>query len=236
MMAQSPAAPFKNENDLVQSFVYFLTSTNKDEFLVYCEFEAGFGRPDVVLYSAPLPESLESIQSLEKVNPRLSPLLSRDVAKKIKSHAELARACGTTPELARKIANQLTQINRIKYSKKSNEKFTINAIDKLPFRHVVSLEAKLRDWQRALTQAYRYKTFSHESWVLLDEAHVAPALKNIKRFKNLGIGLASFSSHGELRIFAKAMTQKTPSSLSLTWRTQALLARHAEVLRTDQQL
>lgn len=57
----------------------------------------------------------------------------------------------------------------------------------------IAIEAKLKNWQRALKQAYRYKWFSHKTFVCLPVNSINPALKNIERFKRMGVGLLGFS-------------------------------------------
>lgn len=225
--------PFRYEIDLVTSALHFLHTTNSGDYLIYNEFEAGFGRPDIVLCSAPTNDALGDIKSLEKINPRLAPLLTTKVARKISSHQELARACGTSERNAKRITTELVSNNLLKIKRDKNNSLQIKSIKTPPFRYVVSIEAKLRDWKRALTQAYRYKTFSNQSWVLLDEAHISPALKSIDSFKNLEIGLASFSSQGELRIYVKARTAANASSINLSWRTQALLSKMISSVKID---
>ena len=59
---------------------------------------------------------------------------------------------------------------------------------------IISIEAKLKNWQRALHQAIRYKRFSNKSYVLLDRKHVRPALKNIHAFQERNIGLMSMDN------------------------------------------
>lgn len=54
---------------------------------------------------------------------------------------------------------------------------------------VISIEAKLKNWQRALQQAHRYKRFSNFSFVLLEEKYSNPAIKNLPLFEKMGIGL-----------------------------------------------
>lgn len=54
---------------------------------------------------------------------------------------------------------------------------------------VISIEAKLKNWQRALQQANRYKRFSNFTFVLLEEKHSNPAVKNIDLFEKSGVGL-----------------------------------------------
>lgn len=60
----------------------------------------------------------------------------------------------------------------------------------------IGIELKLQNWKRAMMQAFRYRTFCEQSYVILDNAHLAPALKKISDFKHFNIGLASidFSS------------------------------------------
>ncbi len=233
LMNQSYTTPFGCELDLVNKFIDFLYASASKEYLIHTEFEGGFGRPDVLLYSVPPIEALTDIQSLENINPRFAPLLSKRIAKAICSYESLARACGTSESNARSIAKELAKIDRLTFKTEQAQTFDIKPIERQPFKYVVSIEAKLRDWQRALTQAYRYTTFSNESWVLLDEARVSPALKSQQVFNNLGIGLATFSSKGELRVYIKAETRISASSSSLAWRTQALLSRIIASVRTD---
>ncbi len=234
-ITRADTIPFRYEIDLVTSALQFLHSTNDGEYLIYNEFEAGFGRPDIVLCSNPTRDALEGIKALEKINPRLAPLLTTKVARSISSYKELARACGISEKNAKRIATELASNDLLEFKSGLKNSLRIQPIKTPPFRYVVSIEAKLRDWKRALTQAYRYKTFSNQSWVLLDEAHILPALKSTNSFKNFGVGLASFSSQGELRIYVQARTAAKASSTTLSWRTQALLSKMTGSIRTDLQ-
>lgn len=58
---------------------------------------------------------------------------------------------------------------------------------------VIAIEAKLRDWKKALLQANRYKRFSDFSFVLLDEVYASPALANLAVFENQNIGLVTMN-------------------------------------------
>lgn len=55
----------------------------------------------------------------------------------------------------------------------------------------IAIEAKLKDWKRALKQAYRYKWFSNKAYVFLPVENIAVPEKNIDMFKKLNVGLAS---------------------------------------------
>jgi hypothetical protein len=67
--------------------------------------------------------------------------------------------------------------------------------------YVIALELKLKNWNRALCQAFKYRTFSHESYVVMDEKCIENALKNIDKFINYNIGLASFNNIKEFKIY-----------------------------------
>lgn len=222
----SPLVPqhFQSEQILVSEFVSFIFKTKNSSFQLLQEFEAGFGRPDVLLYGVPIVHAASDVKSLAELNPRLAPLLSVAVSKTVQSLSALALASGTSEISARRIAGELAGIDRLKMNDDSNQTFKIFPILKPPFSQVVAIEAKLRDWRRALVQAYRYLQFSTESWVLLDYARAASAIKERALFESCGIGLASFSSIGELHIHVYAVNRKWEGG-ALAWRTQALLAR-----------
>jgi len=72
----------------------------------------------------------------------------------------------------------------------------------LPFSNSYAIEAKLKDWKRALQQAHRYKWFAEYSYVVLDEHYSRVAKNNIDSFKKYNIGLATINPEGQFkRIF-----------------------------------
>jgi len=64
----------------------------------------------------------------------------------------------------------------------------------------IAIEAKLKDWKRALKQAYRYKWFSDRSYVCLPSINIKPATSNIDFFKQMQVGLISVSKDREFHI------------------------------------
>lgn len=56
---------------------------------------------------------------------------------------------------------------------------------------VIAIEYKLKNWKQAIKQAYRYKSFSEESYVLLDKEYIDRARDNLDLFTKFNIGLAS---------------------------------------------
>lgn len=62
----------------------------------------------------------------------------------------------------------------------------------------IAIEAKLKNWKRALDQAFRYKWFAKKSFVVLDSINIKPAITNIDQFKKLNVGLAEINKSGKL--------------------------------------
>ena len=63
-----------------------------------------------------------------------------------------------------------------------------------------AIEVKLRNWKRALNQAYRYKWFSDRSFVCLPCENIQPAIKNLDNFKKFDVGLISICSDKGMNI------------------------------------
>lgn len=61
---------------------------------------------------------------------------------------------------------------------------------------LVTFEAKLSRWRKALNQAYRNSSFSHYSYVILPENTIINASSNIAEFSRRGVGLCSIGASG----------------------------------------
>lgn len=66
--------------------------------------------------------------------------------------------------------------------------------------YIISIELKLKNWKRALKQAFRYRTFSNESYVILDEFSIKLGLKNLDYFKKFNVGLGSLNTNSEFKL------------------------------------
>jgi len=74
-----------------------------------------------------------------------------------------------------------------------DEEFTAVSLEKiLKRRTLISFEAKLKNWQQALQQAYRYRYFSDKAIVVMPFENANPALKHIEVFDELKVGLWTF--------------------------------------------
>lgn len=79
---------------------------------------------------------------------------------------------------------------------------------------LIAFELKLKNWKQAIKQAFRYKSFSNLSYVVIPSVSVNPAFKNIELFKKYNIGLAGFNSLREFEILFKP-TSEIPYSDNL---------------------
>lgn len=71
----------------------------------------------------------------------------------------------------------------------------------------IAFEMKIKNWRRALTQAYRYSAFAHYSYVIMDEAFCRPAIQNIDMFQKSNIGLLSIDINSQLRWYHRPRYQ-----------------------------
>ncbi len=75
-----------------------------------------------------------------------------------------------------------------------------------------AFELKLRNWKRALVQAFRYSAFSHYSIVVLDDANIQPALSNLAMFQRSNIGLLTLDRQGHITWYNEPKYQEPYSS------------------------
>ena len=68
---------------------------------------------------------------------------------------------------------------------------------------IISFELKLKNWKRAVKQAFRYKNFSNTPYVVLPEKTIGNALANIEMFQKYNIGLAKFDINDCFEIIYK---------------------------------
>lgn len=68
---------------------------------------------------------------------------------------------------------------------------------------IISFELKLKNWKQAAKQAFRYRSFSNMSYVVISSKNVDGAINNIQIFEKYNIGLAKFDNNSEFEIIFK---------------------------------
>ena len=70
-------------------------------------------------------------------------------------------------------------------------------------KKIITIELKLKNWKRALAQAYKYKSFSDVSYVCMDESNYDLVEKHLDMFKKYNIGLITISKNNKVKIVYK---------------------------------
>ncbi len=70
-------------------------------------------------------------------------------------------------------------------------------------KKIITIELKLKNWKRALAQAYKYKSFSDISYVCMDESNIDVVLKHLDMFEKYDIGLITISKNKKVNILFK---------------------------------
>lgn len=91
---------------------------------------------------------------------------------------------------------------------------------------IISFELKLKNWKRAMKQAFRYKSFSNISYVVLPSEQANAALRNIRLFEQYNIGLATFAPDNTFEIlFKPELSQPYSDNLNYKIATQVKSSR-----------
>jgi len=97
---------------------------------------------------------------------------------------------------------------------------------------IVAIEAKLRDWRRALYQASRYLDYADEAWVVLGGAGLSTAFLHVDDFRRRGVGLMALARDGALKIATPAQTSP-PRMAGRVWHVNAEIARRLQNSRLE---
>lgn len=92
-----------------------------------------------------------------------------------------------SPGKQKKIYRYLLESNLIRLSSEGKIIIAKKYLPKL--KSSIAIEAKLKNWKRALFQAYRYNFVADKSFVVLPEKNIKPALANISEFEFFNVGL-----------------------------------------------
>jgi hypothetical protein len=91
---------------------------------------------------------------------------------------------------------------------------------------IVTVEAKVANWQKAVEQANRNRIFAHNSFIALPE-RVARRVKSEEIFRKLGIGLLSVSEQQEVNIVRRARWNQ-PRVWAYYYYLASLIANHSK--------
>lgn len=165
------------------------------------EVGVGFGIADLVIAELKESQNFEIRKKLNSVDINVYQIVHR---KRIVTLEHMTNITGVRQNEVKKSLDRLIEYC---YVKKVDSLFELQNKYELPFKKSIAFEAKLRNWKRAFTQAYRYKWFADYSYVIMDEAHAKPAIENILQFKNYNVGLLTLSVDGNLKMYHRPKKQ-----------------------------
>lgn len=214
------SAGFGSEEELVNALLFCIRRESSRQYKLEREVDAGVGLADVIIYRR-RPKSTREIKLLASIPPRFAALLDNDISKQIRNEMDFSTLLGLELKGAERVLRQFQSLGLLT---KRSTGISIASVKQPPFQTIISVEAKLSDWSRALVQAYRNKQFADESWVVLDHRFYKPALSQIDRFRRSGVSLASVDLDKNLYLH---FHERTPPVFNSTkrWHAQAALAR-----------
>lgn len=218
---------FKTEKELVESFCIIykefykeVTHSSIRNIFLIKEFNSNFGVADIVIGNFQRNKKAESLIPLKE--DWLHPLINLKVGQTFHiSDAQLLFG------LSKESFKKRIEIYYLNGYLEINEDGSFKVIKEydLLTSNVISIEAKLKDWKRALAQANRYKRFSKYSFVLIDEANSSAAIKHIASFQELNIGLVSFDGQSVRILHTPYPNQKMVKEY--TYRLNEVAFHHA---------
>lgn len=213
---------FITERELVLAFNNYLYQTIVSPSIkLFNEFETTNGIADLVL--AYIPNRSKDLSSIGQINPRWVAALAAVEDKTMLDIGYFSHTSGLSireSNSAFKYFNVAGYISRI-----GSDTYKKTNLLQPIISELCAIEAKLRDWKKALYQAYRYQDFAHKSWVLLDANNVNPALENICEFNKFNVGLASIDINQQVRIyFAPKFSE--PRFQQAFWNANCVVSRN----------
>lgn len=151
------------------------------------EVGVGFGIADIVLSELNSPYNILSDDKLNHLDINVYRIIERDKVVSLNHLSDL------TQSNKKQINLSLEKLMRRNYVQRDDCLFSFVSRYEISFKKSIAFEMKLKNWKRALMQAYRYKWFADYAFVVLDDFYVTPALKNINLFKLYNVGLVSIN-------------------------------------------
>jgi len=196
------------ENFLVSDFFERLTN-GKKHFLLQ-EPYTGLGYPDLVciVWDGEIEMKWKEKRNYLTIND-IKILHHLYNSKAYKSIEEISRKLNFSLKGTQKSIEKLNNAELIIINDKN--KLKIKKINEIFFvKEIISIEAKLRNWRKALEQSFNNTLFSSQSYILFPQKNITENL--INTYNNTNIGIISFDR--SYSVFKKVKRQKIPASLT----------------------
>lgn len=189
---------FKTEQQLVNTLKLNFSAichwnTEKYTTKILEEVNLGFGIADMVITKVKR-GNCENTTALSYFDAFLYKIIRSNKQITFEKLKELTK-CDTTT-----LNRSLNKLIHDSYIKKTDHLVTLKNAYKGMESDSIAIEAKLKNWKRALDQAYRYKWFAKRAFVVLDSFYAKPAIENLIVFKKMNVGLAEINKEGVVKL------------------------------------
>lgn len=212
---------FSSEAQLISAVWELFSNPASDSWAWLRELNSPSGIADLVAVS--LTKGWQQHLSIGNVPPRwLYPLKSLPIGEEFDGK-EFALRFGISHSCANSLLTAFARAGYCDYQPVPRRWMKIR--DPIPVAdRIVAVEAKLRNWRRALYQAVQYASYAFEAWVVLDGASLHSASIHVDEFEKRGIGLMGLTAKGHSEILA-APNARPPRSQERFWHANAEIAR-----------
>lgn len=206
---------FRTERELVRSVesvgIGTLLQKRKHQIFAVSEFEGTHGIADLVFFE--MSSTWNSELNVGEISPSWTYVFSK-LSNSSFPVEKLIKLSGCNTSYAKKVLKDLEEKDLLE--KLENGRWKLKKKVRPITRSIISIECKLKNWRRALSQAIRYQDYSHQSWVVLDYGWCSNITKNIDEFKKHNIGLALIDPSNKISILYRPKKSK-PKHLSSFW-------------------
>jgi len=116
--------------------------------------------------------------------------------------ARLSTIVTRTAHPEKAVARCLHELVREEVVCRESEIFSLTPLWRVILPEVIIIEAKVKNWRKAVEQAGRNKIFAHRSFVALPE-RIAQRVRSKPIFKQLGVGLLSIRGDNEVEMIRR---------------------------------
>lgn len=191
---------FSTEEQLISALWELFGNPASSSWTWLRELNSPCGIADLVAVS--LSKDWQQQRSMADVPPRwLYPLKSLLAGREFDTR-EFAVRFGVSDSCAQSLLSTFVRAGYCSYL--PEQRRWMKVLDPLPIAdRIVAVEAKLRNWRRALYQAVQYASYAFEAWVVLDGNSLHSASIHVDEFEKRGIGLMGLTTKGYSEILAK---------------------------------
>ena len=191
------------------------------------EFDSSAGRADIVLFQ--LRNKWRTRILYGELPPRWLYALRVLPVRKYFTSVEFAQMTGVSMNTA---MQKLRLFEQMGYCKQRGRGGSWSKIRQpLPIvKRIIAFEAKLHDWKRAISQAYRYQRYANQAWVVLDASRAKGATRATEQFRRLNIGLKVLYRTGHSKTLVRPRF-RSPKSPYHFWEANSLIAASLSTLK-----